>query len=138
MAPSAADTILRDFAEEKSLDQTDMILTGDLGREGSDILADLLWSRGMDVSGKLADCGKMIYRMEDAKTDVHAGGSGCGCSAVVLAADILENIRRGALNRVVFLGTGALMNAMALFQGMTIPGIAHLVQIDRADMAEEE
>ena len=134
MAPAAADTLLRYFAEDKSLDRIDMILTGDLGREGSDILADLLWSRGMDVTGKLADCGKMIYRMEDRKADVHAGGSGCGCSAVVLAADILENIRRGALQRVVFLGTGALMNAMALFQGMTIPGIAHLVQIDRAEV----
>ena len=53
---------------------------------------------------------------------------------MVLAADILENIRRGTLQRVVFLGTGALMNAMALFQGMTIPGIAHLVQIDRAEV----
>ncbi|MBR3997721.1 MAG: stage V sporulation protein AD, partial [Clostridia bacterium] len=135
---AAADTLLRYFAEDKSLDRIDMILTGDLGREGTGILADLLWSRGMDVTGKLADCGKMIYRMDDSKTDVHAGGSGCGCSAVVLAADILENIRRGVLKRVVFLGTGALMNAMALFQGMTIPGIAHLVQIDRAEIGISE
>ena len=134
MAPAAADTLLRYFEEDRSLDQVDMILTGDLGREGSDILADLLWSHGMDTAGKLADCGKMIYKMEEKKTDVHAGGSGCGCSAVVLAADILENMRQGRLNRVLFLGTGALMNPMALFQGMTIPGIAHLIRIDRAEV----
>lgn len=134
MAPAAADTLLRYFAQNRHLDEIDMILTGDLGREGSAILADLLWSRGMDVAGKLADCGRMIYRMEEKKTDVHAGGSGCGCSAVVLAADILENIRQGRLKRVLFLGTGALMNTMALYQGMTIPGIAHLVQIDRTEV----
>ena len=134
MAPAAADTLARYFAENKNLEELDLILTGDLGREGSAILADLLWSRGMDVSSRLADCGMMIYRMDDRKTDVHAGGSGCGCSAIVLAADILENIRQGRLNRVLFVGTGALMNTMALYQGQTIPGIAHLVQIQRAEV----
>ena len=134
MAPAAMDTLLRYFQAGGNPDEIDMILTGDLGREGSAILADLMWSHGMDISSRLADCGKMIYRMEDEKSDVHAGGSGCGCSAVVLAADILENIRQGRLKRVLFMGTGALMNAMALYQGQTIPGIAHLVQIDRAEV----
>lgn len=138
MAPAAMDTLLRYFAENKSLEGIDMILTGDLGREGSAILADLLWSHGMDVSARLADCGKMIYRLDDRKTDVHAGGSGCGCSAVVLAADILENLRHGRLNRILFVGTGALMNSMALYQGQTIPGIAHLVEISRAAIPQTE
>ena len=122
----------------KSLEGIDLILTGDLGREGSAILADLMWSHGMDISSRLADCGKMIFRLDDRKTDVHAGGSGCGCSAVVLAADILENIRHGRLNRVLFVGTGALMNSMALYQGQTIPGIAHLVEISRAEIPRTE
>lgn len=134
MAPAAADTLLRYFEENKSTGEIDMLLTGDLGREGSDILADLLWSHGMDVSGKLCDCGKMIYTLEDPATDVHAGGSGCGCSAVVLGADVLENMRQGRVDKVVFVGTGALMNTMALSQGQTIPGVAHLVEITRCDI----
>ena len=138
MAPAAADTLLRYFSENKSLDGIDMILTGDLGREGQAILSDLMWSHGIDVSSRLADCGKMIYRLNDKKTDVHAGGSGCGCSAVVLAADILENIRQGTLQKILFVGTGALMNAMALFQGQTIPGIAHLVEITRAEIPQTD
>ena len=138
MAPAALDTLLRYFDGNKSLDGIDMILTGDLGREGSAILADLLWSHGMDVGSRLADCGRMVFRLDDRKTDVHAGGSGCGCSAVVLAADILENIRHGRLNRVLFVGTGALMNSMALYQGQTIPGIAHLVEISRAEIPRTE
>lgn len=133
MAPAAADTLMRYFENNKSTGEIDMILTGDLGREGSDILADLLWSHGMDVSGKLADCGKMIYAMDE-PSDVHAGGSGCGCSAVVLGADVLENMRRGKLDKILFLGTGALMNTMALSQGQTIPGVAHLVEIQRCDI----
>ncbi len=137
MAPAAADTLLRYFEKNKSTGEIDMILTGDLGREGSDILADLLWSHGMDVSGKLADCGKMIYPMDE-RADVHAGGSGCGCSAVVLAADILENMRQGRLDTVLFVGTGALMNAMALSQGQTIPGVAHLVEIRRRDLTSAQ
>lgn len=138
MAPAAMDTLLRYFAENKSLEGIDLILTGDLGREGSAILADLMWSHGMDISSKLADCGKMIFRLDDRKTDVHAGGSGCGCSAVVLAADILENIRQGRLEKVLFVGTGALMNAMALYQGQSIPGIAHLVEITRTELPQEK
>ncbi len=134
MAPAAMDTLLRYLEEGNSLTDVDMILTGDLGREGSGILCDLLWSHGVEISAIHTDCGKMIYRMEDEKSDVHAGASGCGCSAVVLAADILPSICRGELGRVLFLGTGALMNSMALFQGQTIPGIAHLVQLEKAEV----
>ena len=79
----------------------------------------------------------MIYRMDE-RTDVHAGGSGCGCSAVVLAADILENMRRGQVERLLFVGTGALMNPMALFQGQSIPGVAHLVELERCDLTAIE
>jgi stage V sporulation protein AD len=104
-----------------------MIVTGDLGKEGGSILCELLHSEGLDIKHRYADCGTLIY---DCKAqDKHAGGSGCGCSATVLAANILPNIKNGTLRDVLFIGTGALMNTMSLNQGQTIPGIAHLVHI---------
>lgn len=129
MAPSAADTIKRFFSQSShphTPSEYDLIVTGDLGREGSAILLDLLVSEGLDIAGRHTDCGMMIYSEDD---DVHAGGSGCGCSAVVMASDILENIRIGRLGRVLFAATGALMNSLSVNQKQTIPGIAHLVEI---------
>lgn len=129
MAPSAADTLERYFTAEDapSPDQFDLIVTGDLGREGTAILRDLLAVRGIDIAKNHVDCGCMIF--SETESDTHAGGSGCGCSAVVLAADLLENIRTGVLNDILFVGTGALMNPLSINQGQTIPGIAHLVRI---------
>lgn len=128
MAPSAADTLERYFTGTgTSPEQFDLIVTGDLGREGSAILSDLLAVRGIDIVKNHADCGCMIFT--ETESDTHAGGSGCGCSAVVLAADILENIKTGVLSDVLFVGTGALMNPLSINQGQHIPGIAHLVRI---------
>lgn len=127
MAPAAADTLYRYFNEGVSPDELDMIITGDLGREGSALLIDLLYSAGIDIESRHVDCGKIIYNADTA--DKHAGGSGCGCSAVVMAAHILRNIREGRLKNVVFVGTGALMSPLILNQGSTIPGIGHLVRI---------
>ena len=128
MAPSAADTLERYFTGTgTSPDEFDLIVTGDLGREGSAILRDLLAVRGIDIVKNHTDCGCMIY--SETESDTHAGGSGCGCSAVVLAADLLENIRTGVLSDILFVGTGALMNPMSVNQGQHIPGIAHLVRI---------
>lgn len=128
MAPSAADTIERYFSSGgSSPEEFDMIITGDLGFEGSGILKDLLQSRNIDITHNHVDCGNMIY--ESGNSDTHAGGSGCGCSAVVMSADILENIKSGVLRNVLFIGTGALMNTMSINQKQTIPGIAHLVHI---------
>lgn len=127
MAPAAADTLERYFQSGKSPENFDMIVTGDLGREGSAILRDLLASRSIDISKIHVDCGNMIFTPTE--SDTHAGGSGCGCSAVVMAADIIPNIEKGVLHDVLFVGTGALMNPMALNQKLTIPGIAHLVHL---------
>lgn len=127
MAPAAADTLLRYFKEGHSPSEFDMIITGDLGREGSSILIDLLDAEGYDISAVHADCGKMIYNID--LEDKHAGGSGCGCSAVVMSAHILRNIKEGILSDVLFVGTGALMSPLTLNQGSTIPGIGHLVRI---------
>lgn len=127
MAPAAADTLERYFRAGHDPAESDLIVTGDLGAEGSAILKDLLSSKGYDLSANHADCGTMIFDPES--SDTHAGGSGCGCSAVVLAADLLKKIGRGELTDILFVGTGALMNALAVNQGQTIPGIAHLVRI---------
>ena len=127
MAPSAADTLKRYFDNGNSPDDFDLIVTGDLGIQGSAILKDLLSSQDIDISKNHADCGTMIYSPNE--SDTHAGGSGCGCSAVVLAADILPNLASGKLHDILFIGTGALMNSLAINQKQTIPGVAHLVRI---------
>ena len=128
MAPAAVDTLERYFTGTgSSPDEFDLIVTGDLGREGSAILRDLLAVRGIDIVKNHTDCGCMIY--SETESDTHAGGSGCGCSAVVLAADLLENIKTGVLSDILFVGTGALMNPLSINQGQHIPGIAHLVRI---------
>lgn len=128
MAPSAADTLERYFTATGIKPNTpDLIVTGDLGREGTAILRDLLIIRGIDITKNHTDCGCMIF--SETESDTHSGGSGCGCSAVVLAADILENLKTGVLSDVLFIGTGALMNPLSLNQGQSIPGIAHLVRL---------
>ena len=132
MAPAAADTLRRYFEAGKKPEDYDMILTGDLGREGSAILDDLLYGMGYDITARHADAGRMIYTPDE--SDTHAGGSGCGCSAVVLAADILPNMRDGRLKNILFLGTGALMNTLSINQKQTIPGIAHLIHLTAVPM----
>lgn len=134
MAPAAADTLCRYFDEGGALPS--LILTGDLGFEGSEILKDIMKARDRDISSLHADCGLMIYDREG--QDKHAGGSGCGCSASVLAASVMKNIRSGALSDILFIGTGALMNSMSIQQGMDIPSIAHLVHIRGAEIGGED
>lgn len=134
MAPSAADTLTRYFASGRSPENFDMIATGDLGYDGSGILCDLLAASHIDITKNHTDCGLVIFDRES--SDTHAGGSGCGCSATVLAANILPNIQSGTLRDVLFVGTGALMNTMSLNQGQTIPGIAHLVRIRATPKSE--
>ncbi len=128
MAPAAADTLLRYFSTSRKVRDFDLIITGDLGVEGSGILKDLLKIEGIDISRNHVDCGKLIYCTDD--MDKHAGGSGCGCSASVMAGHFMKNLRAGDLKNVLFVGTGALMSPLVLNQGATIPGIAHLVRIE--------
>ena len=105
----------------------DLILTGDLGFVGTEILHDLFRRDGIDISKVHNDCGMMIYDRE--KQDVHAGGSGCGCSASVLCGHILDRIRAGELKNVLFAATGALMSTTMVQQGESIPGISHAAHI---------
>ncbi len=129
MAPAACDTIyqnLMDFNRQPG--DYDRIITGDLGSIGQRIVIDLLKEKGFDISKQHMDCGIEIY---DAKAqDTHAGGSGCGCSAVVLAAMILPKLRKGVWKRVLFVPTGALLSKVSFNEGQTIPGIAHAVVLE--------
>ena len=130
MAPAAIDTLLAHFNETKlSPADYDLILTGDLGHIGSEILVELMQKEGYDLSGVHNDCGKMIYDRE--KQDTHAGGSGCGCCASVLCGHVLKEMEKGNLNRILVMATGALMNPMIVQQGESIPCIAHAVAIER-------
>lgn len=128
MAPAAADTLATYFADTAtSPDRYDLILTGDLGQVGSQLLVELLARDGINISGRHSDCGLLIYDLE--AQGVNAGGSGCGCSASVLCSYILPRLREGALSNVLFVATGALMSPTSLQQGESIPGIAHLVYL---------
>lgn len=132
MAPAAISTLKRYFLESvHSPDYFDLIVTGDLGYEGSEILKELLLDEGIDIRKNHVDCGLMIFDREH--QDVHAGGSGCGCSAVVMSASIVPNLSSGILKNVLFLGTGALMSPMSLSQGGTIPAVAHLLHLSHVE-----
>lgn len=128
MAPAAADTLLNFFeASSTTPADYDMLVSGDLGSEGVAILGELLGASGVDASGKLYDCGIMIY--DAIAQDVHAGGSGCGCSAVVLASHLLPRLKRGEISNILFYGTGAMMSPSSLKQGLAIPAVAHLLHL---------
>ena len=137
MAPAACDVIYNHFMDfERRPEDYDAIYTGDLGSVGQTILIDLMDKRGFDISKVHHDCGVEIY---DAGTqDTHAGGSGCGCSAATLSAQILRRIREGEYSRVLFVPTGALLSTISFNEGKTVPGIAHAVVIERIDRGGEK
>lgn len=131
MAPAAVDTLTTHFEDTGfTPDDYDLILTGDLGVIGSDILIDLMMDEGYDIREKHNDCGKMIFNIEE--QDVHAGGSGCGCCGSVLCGYIMEQFRQGNFDKILVMATGALMNPIAVEQGESIPAIAHAVRITRS------
>ncbi len=125
MAPAAADTIAAFLTEtQTSADNYDLILTGDLGRVGSELLYDLLEKEfNIDIREKHNDTGLMMYYPDE--QDVHSGGSGCGCCASILCSKIMNELSAGKLHRVLVVATGALLSAVSPFQGESIPGIAH-------------
>ena len=129
MAPAAADTIaqnLQDFG--RKVEDYDRIITGDLGYVGHDILFDLMQGKGYDIKTKHMDCGMTIYDQQ--AQDTHAGGSGCGCAAVTLAAYILPKVKKGEWKRILFVPTGALMSTVSFNEGASVPGIAHAIVLE--------
>lgn len=130
MAPAAADVIYQCLTDlNMKPTQFDKIITGDLGKIGSDILIKLLLDNDYDISKQHMDCGVEIYDNE--KQDTHSGGSGCGCSAVTLAGYILHQMSSHIWKRILFVPTGALLSTVSFNEGQTIPGTAHALIIEQ-------
>lgn len=129
MAPAAADTLQQHFTDfAVTPEEYDRIITGDLGKVGQRVLIDLLKERGIDISEQHMDCGIEIFDGES--QDTHAGGSGCGCSAVTLSAYVLKQLEEGNWKKVLFMPTGALLSKTSFNEGMSVPGIAHGVVLE--------
>ena len=128
MAPSAFETIRSHFDDLGAAPEDfDLIVTGDLGKVGKEILLDQFHQVGVNLEDRYTDCGVLVFDLEG--QDVHAGGSGCGCSAIVLCGYLLDQLRQGKLHRLLFCGTGALLSPTSSQQGESIPGVCHAVSI---------
>ncbi len=128
MAPAAADTVMNYLKDTNTkASDYDLILTGDLGYIGSELLIELLNREGIDISKNHNDCGKLIFDRNG--QDVHGGGSGCGCCGSVFCSYIAKQLDEKKLNNILFIATGALMSPTSSQQGESIPGIAHLLNI---------
>ena len=135
MAPAAVSTLTAHFRDTgRSPSDYDMILTGDLGKIGKSIAIDMMAEEGYDMTKNYNDCGCMIFDID--RQDMHAGGSGCGCGAATLCGYVMNRLLAGEINRVLFLGTGALLSPTSSLQGESIPSVAHAVVI--SNTAEEE
>ena len=130
MAPSAYDSLHKFFVDTTTQPSDyDLIVTGDLGNVGKNLLIDLFKMEDqIDIGANLIDCGAEIYSTES--QDVHSGGSGAGCSAAVFSGFLMEELKKGRWNRVLFAGTGALLSPLSSQQGESIPGICHVVCIN--------
>ena len=133
MAPAACSTIAQNLSDfGRTPKDYDAVFTGDLGMIGQQILLDLLSEKNIDLHSVHQDCGLMIYDNET--QDTHSGGSGCGCSASVLAAAILPEIARGTWKRILFVPTGAMLSKVSYNEGEAVPGIAHAVVIEHSEI----
>lgn len=128
MAPAAFSTIRSHF-DDLSIgpEDFDIIVTGDLGQLGKEMLLMLAHKEGLNLGGKLVDCGTIVFDLE--KQDVHSGGSGCGCSAITLCGYLLNKLKCGKLKNILFCGTGALLSPTSNQQGLSIPGVCHAISI---------
>lgn len=129
MAPAAYATIKNHFEDlGTGPEDYDLIVTGDLGQLGKELLLDMARRESINLGGKLMDCGCEVF--DNTKQDVHAGGSGCGCGAITLCGYLLGELSRKKLKKILFCGTGALLSPTSTQQGMPIPGVCHGVVIE--------
>ena len=129
MAPAALATIKAHFEDMKcGPDDFDLIVTGDLGQLGKDVLLTMSKTEGINLGGKLTDCGTLVFN--NIAQDVHSGGSGCGCSAITLCGYLLGSLKTGLLRKILFCGTGALLSPTSTQQGLPIPGVCHAICIE--------
>ena len=128
MAPAAYDTLAAFFRDTGTTPgDYDLVITGDLGELGHGIVRDFFSRDGLELGENFQDCGLLLYDRDG--QDMHAGASGCGCSASVLNGYLLTEMRRGKWKKIVFAPTGALLSPTSSFQGESIPGICHAVCI---------
>ncbi len=128
MVPAAYATIKAHFDDfHCSPEDYDLIVTGDLGQVGKELLMELAIRDGVSLGGKLEDCGTLVFDILN--QDVHSGGSGCGCSAITLCGHLLSKLASGKLKKILFCGTGALLSPTSTQQGLPIPGVCHAVII---------
>ena len=128
MAPAAYSTIRAHMEDLGAVPEDfDLIVTGDLGQLGKDVLLEMAIRDGVSLGGKLTDCGTLVF--DPTKQDVHSGGSGCGCSAIALCGYLLDKLSTGKLKKILFCGTGALLSPTSTQQGLPIPGVCHAVCI---------
>ncbi len=129
MAGAAEDTLITHFKDTgRNPNYYDVILTGDLGHIGKDILIDLASSKGYNIRANYNDCGVLMFDKE--KQDTHSGGSGCGCIATVFSGYVYQMLQEKKYKKVLMIATGALMNSTSTQQGESIPGIAHAISIE--------
>ena len=127
-SPAASDTLTAFFQDTGTTARDfDLVLTGDLGALGHEIVRDLFAKGGVDMGRNFTDCGLLLY--DRSGQDMHAGASGCGCSAGVLNGYLLSRFADGSLKRILFAPTGALLSPTSSFQGESIPGICHAICI---------
>ena len=130
MAPAAYDTLAAHFqATGTGPEDYDLVVTGDLGVLGHQIVTEFFQQDGVDMSKNYQDCGMLLYDIQ--KQDMHAGASGCGCSASVLCGYLLRQMEEGKLHKLLFAPTGALLSPTSSFQGESIPGICHALTIEK-------
>jgi len=129
MAPAALDTLITHFKDTgRKPSDYDVIVTGDLGHVGKDILKELAQTKGYNINANYNDCGVLMF---DKQTqDTHAGGSGCACMGTVFSGYFYKQLQEKKINKILCIATGALMNATSSQQGESIPGIAHAVAIE--------
>ncbi len=129
MAPAALATIRQHMEDLNAKPEDfDLIVTGDLGQYGKELLLELSRREGLPLGGKLTDCGCLVF--DNRSQDVHAGGSGCGCSAITLCGQLLGELSARKLRKILFCGTGALLSPTSTQQGLPIPGVCHAVVIE--------
>ena len=129
MAPAAAETIMTHLRDTNRLiSYYDLILTGDLGKYGKEILKGYLISEYALDTKNIDDSACMIYDLE--KQPVYAGGSGPACIALTTYGYIIDQMKKGKLNKVLIVATGALLSQATVNEKMTIPAISHAISLE--------
>ena len=129
MAPAAFNTLITHFEDTgRKPSYYDAIITGDLGYIGKEVLIELAEKKGYNIKNNYNDCGVLIFDKDS--QDTHSGGSGCACCASVFSGYFYEQLKKKKYKKILFIATGALMNATSSQQGESIPGIAHAVSIE--------